>query len=233
MGKNIHLAVLYIITIVTVFCLAELGSRTATVMAENTRRDKLHRIVIDPGHGGEDGGATSCTGILESTYNLSISTRLRDLLNLMGYDTKMIRTDDVDVHKTGKSISQRKMSDLKERVRIANEFPNSILISIHQNQFTDSRYSGAQVFFSKNSGSEDLAKRLQAQFASTINPESRRQAKQAEGIYLMEHITCPGILVECGFLSNPREEALLRDAEYQKKICCIIASTVTQFVSNT
>ena len=105
-------------------------------------------------------------------------------------------------------------------------------MSIHQNNFSDSRYSGAQVFYADTSGSRELAEALQRSFVSTLNPGSRRQIKKGEGIYLMEKIFCPGVLIECGFLSNVREEALLRSPEYQKNLCCVIASTLSQSLSN-
>lgn len=188
------------------------------------------RIVIDPGHGGLDGGATSCTGRLESSYNLEISLRLRDLFHLLGYPTRMIRTTDTSVYTKGDTIASRKMSDLKERVRIVNEQENQILISIHQNQFQDARYSGAQVFYAGDEESHQLAKLLQERFLQTLNPGSHRQEKKAQGIYLMEHIQNPGILVECGFLSNPGEEARLASREYQKKLCCVIAAVAAEFL---
>lgn len=212
--------------LVTVF-----GSRIVTVMSENTPLLGRRCIVIDAGHGGVDGGATSCTGILESNINLEIAIRLNDLLHLLGYDTHMIRTSDVSVYTEGNTIAAKKVSDLKERVRIINEKENALLISIHQNYFYDSKYSGAQVFYSKTHDSENLANKLQQTFLSTINPDSHRQAKLATGVYLMEHISCTGILVECGFLSNPEEEAKLNRPEYQKNICSVIASAVSSYIS--
>ena len=125
------------------------------------------------------------------------------------------------------------MSDLKERVSIVNSTPNAMLLSIHQNNFSDSRYSGAQVFYADTQGSERLAKVLQCALISSLNKGSNRKCKKSDGVYLMEHISCPGILVECGFLSNPEEEARLRSRDYQQKLCCVIASTVSSFLSDT
>ena len=202
------------------------GSKAATVFSENKTIDSRHCIVIDAGHGGEDGGATSCTGILESTFNLEFSFRLEALFRLLGYPTKMVRRTDTAIHTHGETIAERKASDLKARVRLANETENAVLLSIHQNYFSESKYSGAQVFYPKTGGSEDIAKALQKAFRETINPGSQRKEKRAAGVYLMEHITCPGVLIECGFLSNPDEEANLRTAQYQKKMCCVIAVIV-------
>ena len=145
----------------------------------------------------------------------------------------MIRTEDVSIYTKGETIAQKKVSDLKERVRIVNETENALLISIHQNTYPESRYSGAQVFYSETDGSQQLAKELQSAFVTTINAGSNRKSKKSEGIYLMEHIRSTGVLIECGFLSNPEEEAKLRSEEYQKKICCVIASTVSSFLANT
>lgn len=223
----------YFLTIAGVLLAAQWGSRAVTVIAESRPIEREHCIVIDPGHGGEDGGATSCTGLVESTYNLNISLRLNDLLHLLGHDTQMTRTTDISIYTKGGTIAQKKASDLKERVRIVNETENALLISIHQNNFSDSRYSGAQVFYAGTEGSAALAKQLQSALVAALNPGSSRKSKIGDGIYLMEHIDCPGVLIECGFLSNAAEEARLRNAEYQKKLCCVIAATVSEYLSNT
>ena len=233
MKGKLPLSALYCLTIGGLLLAVIWGSRAITVISENMPVERQHCIIIDAGHGGEDGGATSCTGKLESSFNLEISLRLNDLLHLLGYDTAMIRTSDVSIYTKGETIAQKKVSDLKERVRIANETENALLLSIHQNTYPESRYSGAQVFYADTAGSQQLAKELQSSFTATVNQGSNRKSKKADGIYLMEHISCTGILVECGFLSNPEEEARLRSMEYQKKICCVIASSVSTYLSNT
>ncbi len=222
----------YVLVISLFIGFAALTDRTVTALAETIPIYRANTIVIDPGHGGEDGGASSCTGILESKINLDTSLRLRDLLHFMGYDTKMIRQTDTSVYTQGNTISEKKISDLKERVRMVNDTANALLVSIHQNQFPEGKYSGAQVFYAPTEGSSDLAAQLQEQFIQYLNPESRRTSKQAEGIYLMKHIRCTGVLVECGFLSNPEEEALLRAPEYQKKICCVLATTLASYLES-
>lgn len=208
-------------------------NKAVTVFSESAPIVRNHCIIIDAGHGGVDGGATSCTGRLESMYNLQIALRLNDLLPLLGYNTKMIRESDISVCTNGETIAQKKISDLKERVRTVNETPNSILLSIHQNNFSDSRYSGAQIFYASSENSKQLAEFLQNSFISNLNPGSHRQIKKGEGIYLLEHISHPGVLIECGFLSNIEEEAKLRSEDYQKKICCVIASSLEQYQSNS
>ena len=212
---------------------AHYGNRMVTVLAESQSIEGRTTIVIDPGHGGVDGGATSCTGILESRFNLEIALRLNDLLRFLGHDTVMIRTADISVYTKGETIAAKKASDLKERVRIVNEQDNALLLSIHQNNFPDSRYAGAQVFYAHTPGSQILAKKLQTDLVKYLNPGSRRLEKKSNGVYLMEHIKCPGVLIECGFLSNPEEEAKLRREDYQQKLCAVIASTVCEYLSNT
>lgn len=232
-GKKLSFIAFYILIIGLFLVGTAIGSRSVTVFSEKKPVERQHCIVIDAGHGGEDGGATSCTGILESSFNLEIALRLQDLLHLLGYDTKMIRTTDTSIYTQGTTISQKKISDLKERVRIVNETENALLLSIHQNQYSDSRYSGAQVFYAGTAGSDALAKALQDAFVGTVNPGSNRKSKKSDGVYLMEHIDCTGVLVECGFLSNPEEESRLRSEKYQKKICCVIAAAVSTYLSNT
>ena len=225
--------VFYLFTIGITLLSIYIGERAITVLSDGYIQEEIVRIVIDPGHGGIDGGAISCTGKTESSYNLEIALRLNDLLRLMGYKTQMIRREDISVYTEGETIAQKKISDLKHRVRIVNEQEDSLLVSIHQNIFPDSQYSGAQVFYPTTEGSKALAESLQAAFVQTLNPGSHRQAKKAKGIYLMEHIRCPGILVECGFLSHPREARLLESVQYQQKVCCVIAASVSSYLSNT
>lgn len=207
-----------------------LGSKTVSVVSRSAVDSSRRCIILDAGHGGEDGGAISYTGAYESQINLQITLRLQDLFQLLGYDTKMIRTTDISIYTQGETLASKKVSDLKERVRIANETENALLISIHQNNFQDSRYSGAQIFYNSKESSKALALQLQSAFVETLNPGSNRKAKQSSGVYLMEHIACTAVLVECGFLSNPQEETKLRSEQYQKSICCVIASSVSNYL---
>ncbi len=227
------------LSMIPIYCLVLLffllvtlvGNDTVTTIALQTPLPDRHCIVIDPGHGGIDGGATSCSGVLESTLNLEIALRLDDLMHLLGYQTVMIRTSDISVYTEGESIAQKKISDLKQRVKIVNDTRNAVLISIHQNYFSESRYKGAQVFYPNTRGSDALAKILQSDLVSVLNPGSNRKSKRADSVYLMEHISCTGVLVECGFLSNPEEEANLRSDAYQKKICGVIGAAVSSFLN--
>ena len=222
---------LFYILIVSLFLTATYwGSRATSVIAQKIPMERKHTVIIDAGHGGEDGGATSCTGKLEKEYNLEIAMRLNDLMHLMGLHTKMVRTTDISVYTQGQTIAAKKVSDLKNRVNAVNETENGLLVSIHQNTFSDGKYSGAQVFYAAEGESQELAEQLQNTFCQTLNPGSNRRCKRADGVYLMEHIEKTGILVECGFLSNVQEEAKLRSSEYQKKLSCVIAATVCNFL---
>lgn len=225
----LYLVPVYAIALLGFLISVLIGNQAVTVISESAKLDNRHCFVIDAGHGGVDGGAVSCSGAYESHINLQIALRLNDLMHLLGYDTIMIRTTDISVYTSGDSIADKKASDLKERVRIVNEKENAILLSIHQNHYSDSRYSGAQVFYPKTQGSEELAKQLQTGFITTLNTGSNRQAKKAEGLYLMKNIEKTGVLIECGFLSNFEEEAKLRNADYQKNICCVVASVCSLY----
>ena len=217
----------YLLVVILFLGIAKLGSDTVTTILQQRPVERTTCIIIDAGHGGIDGGATSCTGVLESHMNLEIALRLENVFHLLGYDTLMIRRTDESVYTEGNTIASQKVSDLKERVRICNETTGAMLVSIHQNTYSDSRYKGAQVFYAGAGESQAIAKALQKNLVDTLNPGSQRKSKAAKGVYLMEHITCPGILIECGFVTNPEEEALLRDQAYQIKLCTVIAATVS------
>ena len=223
----------YGITAAAVLLAAYWGNRAVTVFSENSQPQWDTCIILDPGHGGEDGGAVSVSGRPESGYNLEISLRLNDLLQLLGQHTKLTRTTDTALYTQGETLAQKKVSDLKERVRLVEETENALLLSIHQNHFPDPRYSGPQVFYGNGEGSEILARHLQEALTVALDPGSSRKATKSSGVYLMQKIRCPGVLVECGFLSNPGEEEKLRDPEYQKKLCAVIAAAVCQYLSNT
>ena len=184
-------------------------------------------LVIDAGHGGEDGGTTGAAGTHEDEVNLAIAKRLEAMLTLMGYQTRMTRSDSGSLATEGETIRARKQSDLRNRVALANKYQNSILVSIHQNHFPDPKYDGAQVFFTDSA--ESLANAMQASLTTALAPHSRRTAKKASGIYLMEHITCPGLLIECGFLSNPAEEQKLLSAQYQKHLAAVMATVLAKY----
>lgn len=235
MKKPVRLSVflpIYLFVFGACMLIAVFGDRAVTTMVASTPLQDRTCIIIDAGHGGVDGGATSCTGVLESKINLEIALRLNDLLHFLGYNTKMIRTEDISVYTQGETIAEKKISDLKQRVKFVNETENPILISIHQNTFSDSRYSGAQVFYGSAGKGIQLAEYLQNALIQTINQGSNRCCKKASDIYLLQNIDCTGILIECGFLSNPTEEARLRSSNYQQQLCCVISAALANFLSS-
>lgn len=217
----------YTIVFLAMFFGASTYKKATEVLAVTEALAGRRCIIIDAGHGGIDGGATSCSGVLESQINLDISLRFNDLLHLLGVDTVMIRNGDYSVYTQGKTIAQQKVSDLKKRVHVANTTQNAFLVSIHQNYFQDSRYYGPQVFYANTPGSNTAAAMLQNSLNAALSQGSKRKQKPAKGIYLMDNITCDGILIECGFLSNPAEEKKLLSPAYQKKLCCVLASVLT------
>lgn len=228
-----HYAYTYFYAIAVVLVLSVGLSHAATEAASYQERSAYPEVIIDPGHGGFDGGTTSCTGVPESQLNLEVSLRLRDLLALLGVETSMTRRSDVSLNTQGDTVRAQKQSDLKNRVLLVNSRENSLLLSIHQNHFPQSKYSGPQVFHAGDPASQSFAQQMQSALNSALAPGSTRTHKEAEGVYLMERIDTTGILIECGFLSNEAEEAKLRQPEYQKNLCCVIAATTVQYIQAT
>lgn len=183
-------------------------------------------LVLDAGHGGEDGGAVSITGVPESRINLSIVLSLRDVLGLYGVDPILLREEDISLH-TGdaNTLREKKRSDLKNRTAAIEAVEGGTLLSIHQNTYPGSRYHGTHVFYAPTDGSQALADHVQNSIKTALQPDNERAVKQIpDTVYIMNHITCPGILIECGFLTNPAEEAMLRDPDYQRKLSAVIAA---------
>ena len=230
MGKrffDLKMITTYILIFLLFLSFTLIGNHGVTVFSDKMNDEVT--VMIDAGHGGVDSGAVSCTGAYESQINLQVAKILDDLMHLLGMKTIMIRDTDKSIYTEGDTIAAKKVSDIRNRVALVNGTPKAFLISIHQNQFSDSRYSGAQVFYAKDEVSKLLATQLQRGLVDCLNTGSKRMAKQARGIYLMEKITNPGVLIECGFLSNIKEEALLRDAQYQKKLCAVIGATLSTY----
>lgn len=183
-------------------------------------------LVLDAGHGGEDGGAVSLTGVPESQINLSIALRLRDVLGLYGVDPILLRETDVSLHDGGAgTLREKKRSDLKNRVDAIEKVEGGTLLSIHQNTYPGGRCRGVQVFYAPTQGSQALAEHVQASIKAALQPDNERSAKQIpDSVYIMNHVSCPAALIECGFLTNPEEEALLRDGDYQRKLAAVVAA---------
>ena len=184
--------------------------------------------VIDPGHGGEDGGAVSTDGtVVESQLNLEISIRLRDLADFLGVETVLLRDTDTALYTEGETLREKKRSDLNHRLEIIEGTSNALLISIHQNFFEQSQYSGAQSFYTLVGKSRACAESIQEKLRQAVDPQNDRVAKRiGEDVFLMNHVTCPAVLVECGFLSNTEECQRLQQEEVQKRIVIAIAAGI-------
>lgn len=187
-------------------------------------------VVIDPGHGGEDGGAVAPDGTEEADINLAVAQRLDFLLHFLGRDTLLLRDSDISLHDPSAStIREKKVSDIHNRVDAVNAQTDPYLISIHQNFFPSSKYRGAQVFYGGNPQSQPWAERTRGNLRSCLDPENKRETKPIDrGIYLMNHVSCPALLIECGFLSNPEERCLLKDGSYQTALAVVIAGSYIQ-----
>lgn len=205
-------------------------ARPAATQTFTPQRFAGQTLVIDAGHGGEDGGAISVSGASESNINLAVARRLDAILGLFGANTVMLRTEDVSLNDEGlATIRERKVSDLHNRTAAVNSAENAVLISIHQNSFTDPQYDGAQVFYAPTQGSQFFAEYTQELLRVCLAPDNDRKAKPIpSSVYLMNHINCKGILVECGFLTNPAEDLLLQSPDYQLKLALTIAGACLQ-----
>ena len=188
-------------------------------------------ILIDPGHGGFDGGAKSKNGTIESQINLDISLKLKQELESKGYKVYLTRETDQGLESKGKTIREKKREDLKNRCKMKEDTKCDVFISIHQNMFPQEKIYGAQVWHSSNENSQKLADLVQEEIKLCVNDGNKRVAKAAGEAYLILRDKYEGasILVECGFLSNPTEEAKLKTDEHQKLIIKGIISGVDKF----
>lgn len=197
--------------------------------------ERLPVIIIDPGHGGVDGGAVGVDNIVEKDINLAISLTLRDMFRINGFEVIMTRDTDISIHDEGVSgTKQQKTSDLHNRLDLVNDHPGAVFISIHQNKFGAAKYSGAQMFYGvRHPDSQRLASILQENFIGKLQPDNTRQIKQAgKELYLMYNAECPSVLIECGFLSNPEEAHRLTEPEYQNQIAFVTVASVMAYLEN-
>ncbi|MDR0531813.1 MAG: N-acetylmuramoyl-L-alanine amidase [Oscillospiraceae bacterium] len=189
-------------------------------------------ILLDAGHGGEDGGAVGVDGIVEKEINLPITLKLNAFLRALGYETQLTRATDASIHDAKAStLRERKTSDIHNRFHMMEALTeNDLFVSIHQNQFPSSAAHGTQVFYSKNHPqSAVLAEDIQRSVVALLQPENTRLVKPSGAeIYLLYHAKIPAVLVECGFLSNPSDAALLKTDEYQNKIAYAIACGILE-----
>lgn len=231
--KRLLLSLVFCVFIISLLVISVFAPLPGGVSETSVKALGARTLIIDAGHGGEDGGCTSITGKLESDINLDIAVRMQSLAGLFGIEPVMTRESaEISYPESAKTISAKKVYDQKTRVELINTTPNAILISIHQNTYPDARPRGPQAFFAKTSGSAELAAIVHENLKSALYPESRRVAAPiSDSVYLMKKVECPAVLVECGFISNADDDALIADGGYRIKLASIMLSSYLQFLA--
>ncbi|WZL72593.1 N-acetylmuramoyl-L-alanine amidase CwlD [Clostridiaceae bacterium 35-E11] len=203
------------------------GHKTLEVFHVRTL-DKV--IIVDAGHGGIDGGAVGKSGIVESHINLEIALRLRKLLEQKGAIVLLTRDDDVGLYSDTGRIRDKKNEDLRNRKKLVKESQADLFVSIHLNSFPQPQYYGAQTFYPKDSDeSKVLAEMIQEELVRVLNNGNHRVSKQKNDVYLLKSCIIPSVLVECGFLSNAKEENLLKNPTYQEKVAWAIYIGIVRY----
>ena len=182
-------------------------------------------------HGGFDGGAVASDGTVEKEINLNISLTVAKLLKQNGVYVIMTREKDVSTEDTESSeIASKKRSDLKNRLELMKDYPDSVFVSIHLNKFTTSSAFGSQVFYSDNEDAKMLGDTIQRSIVNLVQHDNMRVNKKAtSSTYLLHNATVPAVLVECGFLSNARELEMLKTPEYQNKLSFSIYCGILEY----
>ncbi len=191
-------------------------------------------VILDAGHGGEDCGAIGVNGVYEKDINLSMSNILASYFRAVGVFVVETRTDDKLLYDPNTvEHGHKKSTDLANRAKIADGYTNAVFISIHMNSFPEEKYCGLQVWYqNKNTESERLATLLQGGVKTRLQPENNRKVKPSNGsMYLLDHVSCPSVLVECGFLTNSTECEKLSDAEYQKELSFVLFCVIMDYLN--
>ena len=228
----IKISVLSVIGIAAIIFL--LIGCTKSVNVSVQPQSYLPVIVIDPGHGGEDGGAVAPDGTNEKDINLKIASQLDAICRYSGIKTVMTRKSDIAIYDEGNdTLRSKKVSDMKNRLKMFNQDSNSIAVSIHQNKFGKEKYNGSQLFFSaNNSKSEMLAECIRLSITGMLQPDNKREKKAAtKDIYLLYNCNQPSVIVECGFLSNNAELQKLKNEEYQKRIAFSVYCGCLEYIN--
>lgn len=185
-------------------------------------------VVIDPGHGGFDPGKVGTRETLEKDINLAIAKKVEKILSDSGYTTYMTRTEDVAL--CNGDEPSKKLTDMKRRVALIEEKKPAIAVSIHQNSYSAGT-KGAQVFYyTRSEEGKKLANILQASIRDAVGDDNHRVEKANDSYYMLRKVSCPLVIVECGFLSNPEEEALLCDEKYQERMAQGICEGIENFL---
>ena len=200
----------------------------------NTSAKSSLTIVLDAGHGGEDGGCEA-NGLVEKDLNLDITLRIAALLREQGVNVVLTReTDELLYDKNSDYEGKKKYQDVRRRLEIAQNQENPVLVSIHMNYFAQTQYSGLQVWFSKaDAKSRILANLIQSNVKNSLQSANKRNIKEAtSSIFLLDNATFPAILIECGFLSNVNEARALGDENYRHKLANIIFQSIMTYISH-
>ncbi len=216
MKRNFFIISVSIISLLIVYnFITSFSSVNVLSILENTPK---YTIVIDAGHGGEDGGTSTASGTLEKDVNLDVALALEQLLLSKNYNVIMTRNSDSDLADSSLgSVAERKRSDMQARVELINNSQADLAISIHQNSFEESKYRGAQTFY-YGENNADYAKNIQSSLIEILDPNNTRIEKEIADKYILENSNIPIVIIECGFLSNPDEAAQLTDDKYIAKI---------------
>lgn len=217
--------IIFVVGLIIICVAMSFSARSAPVVS--FRHENIRTIIIDPGHGLPDGGAVSKNGVKESPLNLQISLKLKEELTERGFNVIMTRD-------TEEGLDKKKKTDMYKRLDIMTQTPSDMFISIHINKFSQSRYRGAEVLYSSNFVQSTLLAQLIMDRIREIDPAVQtRGIKQAEkSLFLMKNATIPAVIVECGFLSNPEDEALLSDKAYQARIAGAICDGIIEYYRN-
>lgn len=187
-------------------------------------------VVIDAGHGGTDPGKVGVDGSLEKDINLAVAERLKTYLEQD--DVKVVMTRETDTGLYSDTDSRKKMADMKKRCELIEESSADLVVSIHQNSYHEESVSGGQVFYYRDSAKgKALAEILQERFDYVLGDQNRRLPKANGNYYLLLHVKCPIVIVECGFLSNRKEAALLNSWEYQDKLAYTIHMGIMEYLN--
>ena len=229
---NSIIIILILCIIIFSINIAYIFKQTHRVTPSANINNNSKTIILDAGHGGEDGGTIGLNNIIEKDLNLEITLKLQKTLELMGYEIILTRDSDVSIHDyNANTIREKKKSDLNNRLKLIESTPNCILISIHQNYFEQSKYKGLQVFYSiNNAESKIIADTIQNKIKTGLQPDNKRIAKKLGAqSYIMANTNVPAVLIECGFLSNSIDVQNLTDEEYQKKLVYTISSSIVDY----
>ena len=201
-------------------------------LAGTVSTDEQITVVIDPGHGGRDGGAVGEDGTLEKELNLAVALKLKSILE--SADIHVVMTRETDIELASSDSPHKKADDLKARLQLAQNQTNALFVSIHMNKFPIEKYRGLQVYYSENHAeSLTLAQTIQDAAQNALQNTADRKVKPAgDSIYLMSHLEIPAVLVECGFLSNTEERELLKNDRYQKKLALCISAAILEYIAS-